>query len=97
MLETKPDNAVSIIECDMKVKRSLGFAWQLIVNNPISVSVFTVIYVYRSPPPPPPIYQVDFAPPVGYQPPQPEKMNTDSAQDAAMDVCKHFIVCQKYT
>ena len=30
--------------------------------------------------------QVDFAPPVGYQPPEPEKMSTDTA-DAAIDVC----------
>ena len=78
MLETKPDNAVSIIECDMKVRRysHICYATSNFYYSP-SISL--------SP-------KVDFAAPVGYQPPEPEKMNTDSAQDAAMDVCK-IIVC----
>ena len=35
---------------------------------------------------------MDFAAPVGYQPPEPEKMNTDG-EDAAMDVRKIISIC----
>ena len=47
MLETKPDDAVTIIECDMKV---------------------------------------DFAPPVGYQSPEPQRMETDADEVDSEDV-----------